>query len=92
MGIVLKTPEEIEAMRMAGQLAGEVLTDDPRARSCRITTGELDDICHAYITEEQQAIPAPLNYRGFPNLFALRSTRWFVMGFRAIRNSRMAIS
>jgi len=31
-----------------------------------VTTGELDDICHAYITEEQKAIPAPLNYRGFP--------------------------
>jgi methionine aminopeptidase type I len=31
-----------------------------------VTTGELDAICHAYITERQQATPAPLNYRGFP--------------------------
>jgi methionyl aminopeptidase len=31
-----------------------------------ITTGELDRICHDYIVNEQQAIPAPLNYRGFP--------------------------
>ena len=31
-----------------------------------ISTGELDDICHRYITEQQKAIPAPLDYRGFP--------------------------
>jgi methionyl aminopeptidase len=31
-----------------------------------ITTNELDRICHDYIVNEQQAIPAPLNYRGFP--------------------------
>jgi methionyl aminopeptidase len=31
-----------------------------------ITTGELDQICHEYIVETQDAIPAPLNYRGFP--------------------------
>src|SRR5690606_35132 len=31
-----------------------------------VSTEELDSICHKYITEVQQAIPAPLNYRGFP--------------------------
>jgi methionyl aminopeptidase len=31
-----------------------------------ITTNELDRICHDYIVDVQQAIPAPLNYRGFP--------------------------
>ncbi len=31
-----------------------------------ITTGELDRICHDYIVGTQKAIPAPLNYRGFP--------------------------
>jgi len=66
MGIVLKTPEEIEAMRVAGHLAGEVLRMIREHVRVGVTTGELDDICHAYITEEQQAIPAPLNYRGFP--------------------------
>jgi methionyl aminopeptidase len=66
MGIVLKTPEEIEAMRIAGHLAGEVLKMIREHVRVGVTTGELDDICHAYITEEQQAIPAPLNYRGFP--------------------------
>ena len=66
MGIVLKTPEEIEAMRVAGQLAGEVLRMIRDHVRVGISTGELNDICHAYITGEQQAIPAPLNYRGFP--------------------------
>lgn len=31
-----------------------------------VTTGELDRICHDYIVDVQQAIPAPLNYKGFP--------------------------
>ncbi len=66
MGIVLKTPEDIEAMRVAGQLAGEVLRMIREHVRVGVTTGELDDICHAYMTEEQQVIPAPLNYRGFP--------------------------
>jgi len=66
MGIILKTPEEIEAMRIAGQLAGDVLRMIREHVRPGITTGELDDICHDYITGEQQAIPAPLDYRGFP--------------------------
>ncbi len=66
MGIVLKTPEEIEKMRVAGQLAAEVLRMIAPHVEPGITTGELDRICHQYITEKQQAIPAPLNYRGFP--------------------------
>ncbi len=66
MGIVLKTPEEIEDMRVAGQLAGEVLRMIREHVRVGVTTGELDDICHAYMTEEQKVIPAPLNYRGFP--------------------------
>ena len=66
MGIILKTPEEIEAMRIAGQLAGEVLRMIREHVRVGISTGELNEICHAYITEEQKAIPAPLNYRGFP--------------------------
>ena len=65
-GIILKTPAEIDAMRVAGQLAGEVLRMIRPHVQPGITTGELDDICHAYITETQQAIPAPLNYKGFP--------------------------
>ena len=65
-GIILKTPEDIEAMRVAGQMAGTVLRMIGDHVVPGVTTGELDDICHAYITETQQAIPAPLNYKGFP--------------------------
>ncbi|KAA9133560.1 type I methionyl aminopeptidase [Marinihelvus fidelis] len=65
-GIILKTPEEIEQMRVAGRLAGEVLRMIADHVRPGITTGELDDICHRHITEVQDAIPAPLNYKGFP--------------------------
>jgi len=66
MSVSIKTAEEIEKMRVAGRLAGEVLTMIEPHVKAGITTGELDQICHNYIINEQQAIPAPLNYRGFP--------------------------
>jgi methionyl aminopeptidase len=66
MGIILKSKDEIEQMRVAGQMAGEVLRMIRPHVQPGITTSELDEICHAYITEKQNAIPAPLNYRGFP--------------------------
>ncbi len=53
-------------MRVAGRLAAEVLQMVAEHVKPGITTGELDDICHRYITEIQKAIPAPLNYKGFP--------------------------
>ena len=66
MAISIKTPEEIEKMRVAGRLAAEVLQMIEPHVQAGITTNELDEICHNYIVNEQQAIPAPLNYRGFP--------------------------
>jgi len=66
MSIHIKTPEEIEKMRVAGRLAGDVLNMIRPHVQAGITTNELDQICHDYIVNEQQAIPAPLNYRGFP--------------------------
>ncbi len=66
MSVSIKTPDEIEKMRVAGRLAAEVLEMiEPHVRA-GITTGELDTICHDYIVNEQKAIPAPLNYHGFP--------------------------
>jgi methionyl aminopeptidase len=65
-GIILKSPEEIEAMRVAGQMAGEVLRMIAEHVQPGVTTGELDRICHDYITNRLDAIPAPLNYKGFP--------------------------
>ncbi len=66
MGIILKSPAEIEAMRVAGHLAAEVLRMIRPHVQPGVTTDELDRICHQHITEVQGAIPAPLNYRGFP--------------------------
>lgn len=53
-------------MRVAGRLAGEVLQMIRPHVKAGVTTNELDKICHDYIVDVQQAIPAPLNYHGFP--------------------------
>lgn len=66
MTIHLKTPDEIEKMRIAGRLAADVLHMIKPYVVPGVTTDELNDLCHRYITEVQQAIPAPLNYHGFP--------------------------
>ncbi|HEY9201184.1 MAG TPA: type I methionyl aminopeptidase [Gammaproteobacteria bacterium] len=66
MSIHIKTPDEIEKMRVAGRLAAEVLEMIEPHVKAGITTNELDRICHEYIVDVQQAIPAPLNYHGFP--------------------------
>ena len=66
MSVTIKTPEEIEKMRIAGRLAAEVLEMIGNHVAVGISTLELDQICHEYIVNEQDAIPAPLNYRGFP--------------------------
>jgi methionyl aminopeptidase len=66
MTIKIKSPEEIEKMRVAGRLAAEVLTMIEPYVKPGVTTGELDRLCHDYIVNVQQAIPAPLNYHGFP--------------------------
>ena len=64
--IVIKTPEEMEKMRVAGRLAAEVLEMIEEHIQIGVTTEELNTICHDYIVNVQQAIPAPLNYHGFP--------------------------
>ena len=66
MPVTIKTPEEVEKMRIAGRLAAEVLRMIRPHVQPGITTGELDRICHDYIVNVQQAVPAPLNYKGFP--------------------------
>lgn len=66
MTVSIKNPDEIEKMRVAGRLAAEVLEMIEAYVQAGITTAELDRICHDYIINEQQAIPAPLNYHGYP--------------------------
>ena len=66
MSVSIKTPEDIEKMRVAGRLAAEVLELIGPCVKPGVSTAELDRICHQHIVEEQKAVPAPLNYHGFP--------------------------
>jgi methionyl aminopeptidase len=66
MHVTIKSPEEQEKMRVAGRLASEVLDMIGTHVVPGVTTDELDKLCHDYIIEQQQAIPANVNYRGFP--------------------------
>jgi methionyl aminopeptidase len=66
MGISIKSASEQDKMRVAGRLTADVLDMIGAHVQPGITTDELDRICHDYIVNTQQAIPAPLNYRGFP--------------------------
>ena len=66
MAITIKTPEEIERMRVAGKLAADVLEMIGQYVVKGVTTGELNDRCHDYIVNHQGAIPAPLNYGSPP--------------------------
>ena len=66
MSVTIKTPDELDKMRVAGKLASQVLEMIAPQVEVGITTGELDRICHDYIVNELDAVPAPLNYNGFP--------------------------
>lgn len=66
MSITIKSEAEIAKMRIAGKLAAEVLEMIEPYVEPGITTEELNQICHDYMVNVQQVIPAPLNYRGFP--------------------------
>ncbi|MFK7830823.1 MAG: type I methionyl aminopeptidase [Congregibacter sp.] len=66
MAVTLKSEEDFAGMRIAGAMAAEVLEMIRPLVVPGVSTGELDQICHNYITETLGAIPAPLNYNGFP--------------------------
>jgi methionyl aminopeptidase len=66
MAISIKTPDQVQKMRVSGRLAAEVLRMIEPHIVPGVTTEHLDTICHDYIVNEQKAIPAPLNYHGFP--------------------------
>ena len=66
MPATIKTAQEIEKMRVAGRLAADVLQMIGPHVKKGVTTDELNQLCHDYIVNEQQAIPAPLNYGNPP--------------------------
>ena len=63
--IKIHGPEEFAAMRRAGRLAAETLDRIAPMVRPGVTTGELDRICHEFIVANG-AVPAPLDYKGFP--------------------------
>lgn len=62
MTVSLKSPQEVEKMRVAGKLASEVLDYISPFVKPGVTTDELDKLCHDYMVNVQHVIPAPLNY------------------------------
>lgn len=66
MAVSIKTAEEIDRMRAAGRLAAQVLDMIGPHVQVGATTDELNTLCHNYIVDDLDAVPAPLNYRGFP--------------------------
>lgn len=66
MSVSIKTPEEQNHMRNAGRLAAQVLEMIEPHVQPGVTTSEIDAICHKFIVNDLDSIPAPLNYHGFP--------------------------
>jgi methionyl aminopeptidase len=66
MSVTIKTPDDIEKMRIAGRLAAEVLEMIAAHVKPGVTTEELDRLCYEHIVNVQQAVPANVGYKGFP--------------------------
>ena len=62
MTITINNESDIAKMRIAGRLGSEVLDYITPFVVQGVTTEQLDKLCHDYIVNVQQAIPAPLNY------------------------------
>ena len=92
MSINIKTPEEIEQMRVAGRLASEVLDYITPFVTAGVTTGELDKFCHDYMVNSQGCIRRrsvrPSGYTPYPRSSAPRSTIRCAMAFgrKALKN------
>jgi len=66
MAVTIKSASAIERMREAGRRAAQVLDRITPEIAPGVTTEHLDAICHDYIVNELNCVPAPLNYAGFP--------------------------
>ncbi|WP_373017068.1 type I methionyl aminopeptidase [Thiomicrorhabdus sp.] len=66
MTIKIKTADELQKLRVAGHLAAEVLEMIEPHVVPGVSTGELNDIMHNYMVNQQGTIPATLDYHGFP--------------------------
>jgi methionyl aminopeptidase len=66
MPVTVKTPEQIDKMRVAGRLAAEVLAMLVPHVKAGVSTEELDRLAHDHIVDVQGAVPANVGYKGFP--------------------------
>jgi methionyl aminopeptidase len=66
MHVTVKTPDQIEKMRVAGRLAAQVLEMLVPHVKPGVSTEELDRLAHDHIVNVQKAIPANVGYKGFP--------------------------
>lgn len=64
-GIKLKTKSDIEAIKLAGKLAVNTLEMVEEYIKPGIKTDDINTVIHEY-TVRNGAVPAPLNYKGFP--------------------------
>lgn len=67
----LKSPAEIANARVAGRLAADVLEMVAPYVKAGVTTEELDRRCHDYIVDVQKAIPANVDYHGYPKTICI---------------------
>ena len=81
MNISIKNKNDIEKLRSAGQLAANVLNMITEHVKPGISTGELDDICHDFIVNEQKAIPANIGYNGYEKTSCISVNQLFVMAY-----------
>ncbi|GAB4163833.1 MAG: type I methionyl aminopeptidase [Rickettsiaceae bacterium] len=65
MAIKIHKASDFERMRTAGKLAAETLDFISAYVEPGVTTDRLNELCHDFIVKNN-AIPAPLNYKGFP--------------------------
>lgn len=86
MAISIKTPEEIEKMRVAGRLAADVLEMIAPFVKPGVSTGELDRLCNDYIVNEQQAISACLAITAIRNPYVSLLMKWCATGSRTTPN------
>ena len=62
MSVTVKNEDDIRKMRVAGKLAAEVLDFITPHVQPGVTTEEIDRLCHDYMVNVQDTVPAPLNY------------------------------
>ena len=92
MTITIKTAEEQALMRVSGRLTADILDMIGSHVKPGVSTQELDQICHDHIVNVQDAIPAPLNYRGFPKSICTSVNHVVchgIPGDRVLRNGDM---